>query len=265
MNGTLVIAPPRRVAVVAAARWRRAPAHPPAARPVANLKPLLIALGVHIVLAAILAAIPLSTAPAAGGRPSPTVQFQFAGLAGTDGHPAAGGGAGDGTAGPLPATAPPLRPATLTATFRSPRLPVTVIGVGDPLAPTTVAHLNIQLGDAPLPGEGAGLGRGSGSGIGDGREAGFTGAGGAGGLPAGRRNPKPQYPELARLRGWEGTTTLVVEIQPDGTVGRVEIRQSSGHRILDDTCVATVRTWEFEPQPVVIRVEIPVSFRLKTG
>ncbi len=42
--------------------------------------------------------------------------------------------------------------------------------------------------------------------------------------------------------------TLRVMVRADGTVARVELAESSGHDVLDDSAVETVRTkWRFEP------------------
>ena len=80
-------------------------------------------------------------------------------------------------------------------------------------------------------------------------------------------NPLPPYPKEARERRWEGTTLLLVEVRADGTVGKVEIAESTGYVILDESCVQTVRGWKFSPgrsggAPVASLVEIPITFRL---
>lgn len=80
-------------------------------------------------------------------------------------------------------------------------------------------------------------------------------------------NPKPHYPALARRRGDEGHVLIQTEIQADGRTGRIEVKQSSGHRVLDEAAVATVKDWRFLParragRAVSTTVEIPISFRL---
>jgi TonB family protein len=59
--------------------------------------------------------------------------------------------------------------------------------------------------------------------------------------------PKPEYPLLARQQGWEGSVTLRLEMLADGTVGEVQIVQSSGHSILDTAAQATAKTWTHVP------------------
>lgn len=59
--------------------------------------------------------------------------------------------------------------------------------------------------------------------------------------------PKPDYPPAARRRQLEGRVVLRVEVLADGECGQVEILQSSGHDILDQAAVETVKTWHFRP------------------
>jgi len=80
----------------------------------------------------------------------------------------------------------------------------------------------------------------------------------------------PQYPKIARQRGWQGVVILWVEVLPDGSVGALGIVNSSGHRALDDASVEAVQGWKFLPArvggtPLRSRVEVPVSFHLKKG
>lgn len=82
------------------------------------------------------------------------------------------------------------------------------------------------------------------------------------------RNPAPPYPHEARRNGWEGTVLLRINVQADGRPSIVEIVRGSGHPVLDDAAVRTLRRWKFSParlagQPVSATVEIPISFKLK--
>ncbi|MCX7885648.1 MAG: energy transducer TonB, partial [Verrucomicrobiae bacterium] len=84
------------------------------------------------------------------------------------------------------------------------------------------------------------------------------------------RTPQPFYPPLARQNGWEGTTVLRVEIRADGTVGAIQILQSTGYKVLDDAAIEAVRAAQFQPArqnglPITSWVEIPVTFRLNRG
>ena len=80
-------------------------------------------------------------------------------------------------------------------------------------------------------------------------------------------NPKPEYPKIARLRGWEGTVRLDVVVRKDGRVGKVELADSSGFRALDRVALKTVYRWRFRPAmssgaPVESKVQVPVRFVL---
>ncbi len=82
------------------------------------------------------------------------------------------------------------------------------------------------------------------------------------------RNPKPPYPLLARRRGYEGRVLLSVVVRADGAGGGVTVKQSSGHAMLDEAALDTVRRWRFLPArrgatPVESRVDVPIVFRLE--
>ncbi len=81
-------------------------------------------------------------------------------------------------------------------------------------------------------------------------------------------NRSPQYPPAARRLGHEGRVLLEVEVLIDGTVGGVEVVESSGHGVLDAAAARAVRGWKFEPArrgdtPVASKVLVPVRFALE--
>lgn len=89
----------------------------------------------------------------------------------------------------------------------------------------------------------------------------------AGAYPLDRENTPPVYPEIARTRGYEGVVLVAVEILPDGRVGNMKIRKSSGYAILDQSAVEAAKKWKFEParkqgKPFAIWVERPIKFVL---
>lgn len=49
--------------------------------------------------------------------------------------------------------------------------------------------------------------------------------------------PQPEYPEMARMAGVEGTVTLWVFVKTDGTVGDVQLYNSSGASALDNAAI----------------------------
>lgn len=78
---------------------------------------------------------------------------------------------------------------------------------------------------------------------------------------------KPRYPVIARKHGWEGTTILRIEVRKDGSVGIVEVLQSSGFRALDDAAVESTQTAMFRPasydgKPTMSWVKLPITFCL---
>ncbi|MEA3231792.1 MAG: energy transducer TonB, partial [Thermodesulfobacteriota bacterium] len=80
--------------------------------------------------------------------------------------------------------------------------------------------------------------------------------------------PPPQYPVLARRRGWQGTVHLSVLVLANGRVGDITIEKSSGYPLLDKTALKAVTRYRFVPgrqgnQPVAMRVQMPVHFRLQ--
>lgn len=60
---------------------------------------------------------------------------------------------------------------------------------------------------------------------------------------------KPTYPPRSVALEEEGVVQLLVYVLPDGRVGDVRIRHSSGHARLDQSAVRTVRAkWRFRPR-----------------
>lgn len=87
-------------------------------------------------------------------------------------------------------------------------------------------------------------------------------------LPRYKINPKPDYPRVARLRGWEGQVLFQVEVLKTGEVGAVTLVASSGYRSLDRAADRAVRRWRFKPAtrlgvPVGSAVRVPIEFALE--
>jgi periplasmic protein TonB len=78
--------------------------------------------------------------------------------------------------------------------------------------------------------------------------------------------PLPQYPASALTRHVEGNGMFLLKLRSDGTVERVDILQSTGHRDLDDTCLSVYKQWRFRPSfaAKVHNVKIPVTFSLRS-
>jgi periplasmic protein TonB len=127
----------------------------------------------------------------------------------------------------------------------------------------------------PVDGEGTTSGIGdSGYGLGDrgtgrGAEIGppnhFVNA-----VPNDRLNPEPNYPEIAKRRGYEGLVVLTVLVSDSGHVGKIDLRESSGYDVLDTSAADAVRRWTFIPakrngQAVSSWVVVPIRFVLTNG
>ena len=85
--------------------------------------------------------------------------------------------------------------------------------------------------------------------------------------PLYKENTPPVYPEIARVSGYEGIVLVFAEILPDGRVGNMRIRKSSGYAILDQSAIEAVKPWKFEPakksgNPFTVWVELPIKFIL---
>ena len=81
-------------------------------------------------------------------------------------------------------------------------------------------------------------------------------------------NPKPEYPSIAKSRGWTGKVMLRVQVSPEGTANAVEVETSSGHEMLDEAAIEAVKKWKFIPAKkgetaVASAVIVPIVFSLR--
>lgn len=86
--------------------------------------------------------------------------------------------------------------------------------------------------------------------------------------PFEHQNPKPFYPAVARQRGMQGLVLLRVDVNIRGKVSSIELKKSSGYRLLDHAALASVKQWQFIPakkdnQVIASIVEVPIRFELK--
>lgn len=74
-----------------------------------------------------------------------------------------------------------------------------------------------------------------------------------------------RYPSVARLNRLQGSVRLLVALQPDGRVLRVEVLRSSGHRVLDAAAIQSVRDAQpFTPFPAGIRAQVDILQVVRT-
>ena len=75
--------------------------------------------------------------------------------------------------------------------------------------------------------------------------------------------PQPPYPALALRRGYEGTVRIEFTVAPSGQITATRIGQSSGHSILDEAALETVRAhWQF-PAGQVRQHFVEIVFQLR--
>lgn len=81
------------------------------------------------------------------------------------------------------------------------------------------------------------------------------------------KNPPPEYPAFAQRQGWEGTVLLRVHVLASGKPDKVEVKQSSGRKTLDESAVSAVRNWTFAPSKrgntaIDGWATVPIEFKL---
>ena len=80
---------------------------------------------------------------------------------------------------------------------------------------------------------------------------------------------RKDYPRLARLRNWQGTTELKLQIGPDGKLLEVHVGHSSGFQVLDAAAIQMVHNAAPLPDvPETLRgreltMTVPVVFKLE--
>jgi protein TonB len=78
--------------------------------------------------------------------------------------------------------------------------------------------------------------------------------------------PRPDYPEFARMAGLEGTVLIKVFVGIEGAVLDAQLLQSV-HPVLDNAALNAARRCRFEPGrqrtiPVATWVAVPYRFRI---
>ena len=80
-------------------------------------------------------------------------------------------------------------------------------------------------------------------------------------------NEAPRYPMQALGSRAEGRVLVRAEIQADGRVGKIWIKQGSGAQVLDQAALNTVRNWRFTPaqrhsMAVAMWLDVPIEYKL---
>ena len=155
----------------------------------------------------------------------------------------------------------PISPPVLATTRPSPSpalsvqapTPIAAPGPVSSQAKAPVAAASASAKPAPKPVEDAG------------------GASGDGGNapPHCHSTPKPEYPRQAKSRHIEGSVKLKVKIGPGGAIEQVTVDTSSGHEMLDNAAIQTVKSsWGCSPakrngKAVTGEVRVPINFKLQ--
>lgn len=63
-----------------------------------------------------------------------------------------------------------------------------------------------------------------------------------------RGNPKLNYPKEAREKQLQGSVAIVYFVSSEGLVDKIQLKQSSGHSLLDNFVLRTVARYEFLPR-----------------
>lgn len=75
-------------------------------------------------------------------------------------------------------------------------------------------------------------------------------------------SPRPEYPHEARRQGVTGRGIFALNIDYDTDfVVSVEIRQTTGHQMLDHAAIATLKKWRFRPR-TFYTVVMPLAFTI---
>jgi protein TonB len=77
--------------------------------------------------------------------------------------------------------------------------------------------------------------------------------------------PKPEYPQLARITRTEGAVELEAVIGKDGTIEELKVLR--GHPLLVNAALDAVQRWRYQPtllngEPIEVVTEITVNFKL---
>ena len=76
-------------------------------------------------------------------------------------------------------------------------------------------------------------------------------------------NKKPLYPIIAKNNKWQGLVKLKVKIDANGNVVNIDIISTSGHEVLDNSAIKTIKNWKFNnPYNTYLYLTIPINYQL---
>ena len=79
--------------------------------------------------------------------------------------------------------------------------------------------------------------------------------------------PAVQYPPASQNEGEEGTVTLLLAVQTDGSISDIRIARSSGYRRLDTAAQKALRNIKLQPatchgKPIAVRIHKSITFKI---
>lgn len=80
----------------------------------------------------------------------------------------------------------------------------------------------------------------------------------------------PRYPQKLKQRKVQGKVLVSASVDENGVVTEAGVKQSSGHKALDDAAIKAILKWKFKPglrggTPVKAKVVQPFSFKLNNA
>jgi periplasmic protein TonB len=158
-------------------------------------------------------------------------------------------------------------------------IPAKTLGADQLVMPGVLESESTSVSQGVGTGGGGGTGSGTGIGSGEGSGLGTGFGGGTGGgayrpgngvlLPKVLREVKPQYTADAMRAKVQGTVLLECVVNPDGTVGSVDVVKSLDRTFgLDQEAIKAAKQWRFAPgtrfgEPVAVLVTIELTFTLR--
>ena len=79
--------------------------------------------------------------------------------------------------------------------------------------------------------------------------------------------PSVQYPPASQNNGEEGTVTLLLAVQTDGSISDIRIARSSGYQRLDAAAQKALRNIKLQPatchgKPIAMRIHQSITFKI---
>jgi protein TonB len=75
--------------------------------------------------------------------------------------------------------------------------------------------------------------------------------------------PRPEYPLLARRRGWQGIVEVEFTVLPIGRTDAVKVLKSCGYWALDEACLDAIRRWRYAPHDRGSSVRMTQAFEFR--